>query len=345
MREAKITVVLLGILVFFALGFVLHMLQPILLPLVVAFFLAQLFAPLTGALNRRKVPALVSIILVLALVSAGLMLFSWILYSSAQNFKDTLPGYQLKLKAMLDDLTGRAITAFPALRTQIEGWHWDQAVEVSSVTGIVASTLGSFLIFFNDMFLIILFLIFLLIGSEGFPQKLQRALPSQAERVGRVMDNIEREVRKYLLTKTLINLINGVLVGLLLAAFGVDFPLLWGFLTFLAHYIPNVGAVISVGIPAVFFFLQFSPGKALLVTLLNLALQFLIGNAVEPRIMGSSLNLSPLLVLLSLIFWGWLWGAWGMILAVPITSMIKIVCENIEEMRPVAVLMSGQPHG
>jgi predicted PurR-regulated permease PerM len=325
MRETKITVALLGILVFFALGFVLHLLQPILLPLVVAFFLAQLFAPLTGALRRRRVPAVVSIILVLALVSAGLMIFSWILYSSAQSFRETLPGYH-------------------GLRPQIQGWKWEQAVEISSLTGIVASAVGSFLIFFNDIFLIILFLVFLLAGSESFPHKLERAMPGQAERVGAVMRNIEEQVRKYLLTKTLINLINGVLVTLLLAAFGVDFPLLWGFLTFLAHYIPNVGGVISVVIPGIFFFLQFSPGKALLVAALNMALQFLIGNAVEPRIMGSSLNLSPLLVLLSLIFWGWLWGAWGMVLAVPITSMIKIVCENIEELQPVAVLMSGQPH-
>jgi predicted PurR-regulated permease PerM len=102
-----------------------------------------------------------------------------------------------------------------------------------------------------------------------------------------------------------------------------------------------VGAVISVGLPTIFLFLQFSPGLALVIALLNAALQFLIGNAVEPRIMGSSLDLSPLLVLLSLIFWGWLWGPWGMILSVPITSTIKIVCENVESLRPLAVLMGG----
>ena len=106
----------------------------------------------------------------------------------------------------------------------------------------------------------------------------------------------------------------GSLVTALLAAFGVDFPLLWGLLTFLAHYIPSVGAVISVGLPTIFLFLQFSPGTALLIALLNAALQFIMGNAVEPRIMGSSLDLSPLLVLIALIFWGWLWGPWGMML-------------------------------
>jgi predicted PurR-regulated permease PerM len=123
---------------------------------------------------------------------------------------------------------------------------------------------------------------------------------------------------------------------------GVDFAPLWGFLTFIAHFIPHVGAVLSVGLPAIFGFLQFdSPGWALLVAVLNFALQFAIGNVIEPRIVGHSLDLSPVLVLLSLIFWGWLWGPWGMILAVPITSTIKIVCANIEALHPLSVLMSG----
>jgi predicted PurR-regulated permease PerM len=101
-----------------------------------------------------------------------------------------------------------------------------------------------------------------------------------------------------------------------------------------------------VGLPAIFMLIQFdSVGWALLVAALNLAVQFTVGNVVEPRMMGTRLDLSPLLVLLSLIFWGWLWGAWGMVLAVPITSTIKIVCENIEALRPVAVLMSGGHEG
>jgi AI-2 transport protein TqsA len=207
---------------------------------------------------------------------------------------------------------------------------------------MLAAGAGSFLLFFNEMFLVILYLVFLLAGSESFPAKLQRALEHRAERVGDVIENIQSQVRKYLVTKTFVNLINGVLVTILLAAFGVDFAPLWGFLTFIAHYIPHVGAVLSVGLPTIFILLQFdSVGWALLIAALNLALQFAIGNVIEPRIVGHSLDLSPVLVLLSLIFWGWLWGAWGMILAVPITSTIKIVCANIEPLHPLSVLMSG----
>lgn len=345
MRDTKVILVLLAILVFLAAGLVLWALKPILLPFVIAVFLAKIFAPLMEALRRRKVPDAAAIVLVLVLVSVGLLLFSWLLYSTAESFTRAMPRYQARLASIAGDVSGWLSSSFPSIAERVQAWRWDEAVEVSSLTGFLAATLGSFLVFFNDAFLILLFLVFLLAGSDAFPRKLERALtPERAGRVSTVLWNIQREVRKYLVMKTLANLLNGILVTLLLAAFGVDFAVLWGFLTFLAHYIPNLGAVLSVGLPAVFFFLQFeSPGRALLVAVLNLALQFVIGNVVEPRLMGSSLDLSPLLVLASLIFWGWLWGPWGMILAVPITSTIKIVCANIEPLYPLAVLMSGTP--
>ena len=345
MRESKIALALLGILAFVAVGFLLQTLKPILLPFVVAVFLAQLFSPLNKALQRRHVPTALSVLLVLALVSGVLALLSMVIFSSGNAFKDALPTYQARLKAMVQGISAWVGSYSPALAAQIQHWKWDQSVRVSSLPGLLANTVGSFLLFFNDAFLILLFFIFLLVGSEAFPKKLRRALPHQAGRVAEVKNNIEAQVRKYLMTKTFINLANGTTVGLLLWAFGVDFPLLWGFLTFLSHYIPNFGAVISVGVPTIFMFLQFSPGKALLVSLLNLAVQFTIGNALEPRVMGSSLDLSPLLVLVSLIFWGWLWGPWGMVLSVPITSTIRIICENVTALQPLAVLMSGDEGG
>jgi len=280
---------------------------------------------------------------VLLLVSATLFLFSWIFYSSAQAFIGALPRYQTRLADLQSGLAERLAASFPALHEKIGQMKWGEAVNVSAATAFAAAWIGSFFIVLNELFLVILYLVFLLVGNESFPQKLGRAFAeNQALRVGAVMHNIEHQVRKYLVMKTVVNLINASLVTILLALCGVDFPLFWGFLTFLAHFIPQVGAVLSVGLPTIFMLIQFeSTGWALLVSALNLALQFLIGNVVEPRMMGTSLDLSPLLVLLSLIFWGWLWGAWGMVLAVPITSMIKIVCENLEPLRPVAVLMSG----
>jgi predicted PurR-regulated permease PerM len=342
MRDTKLILVFLGILVFLALGVVLQMLRAILLPFVIAVFLGQIFIPVVAALRRRKVPFGVAIVLILIGVSALLVAFSWVIYSSALSFRESLPAYEARLGGLVQSAVARLVASFPFLREPVEGFHWQEAVEVSSVGGLLAAGLGGFLVFFNELFLVLLYLVFLLAGSESFPHKLERALKDRAERVGAVIANIENQVRKYLLTKTLVNLGHGILIGVLLALFGVEFAPLWGFLTFLAHYIPTVGAVISVGLPTVFMLLQFeSTGWALLVAAINLAVQFVIGNMIEPRIMGTSLNLSPIVVLLSLIFWGWLWGPWGMILAVPITSTLKIVCENVEALHPLSVLMSG----
>jgi predicted PurR-regulated permease PerM len=342
MRDTKLVVIFLAVLTFFAVGFMLHLLSSILLPLVIAFFLSMISSPLVGALRRRKVPGAISILLVLVLVSATLFVFSWIFYSSSQSFMEALPRYQARLASVQSGLTQRLSATFPAIEQQIRNTQWDQAVDVSALTGHLASWVGSLFLVVNELFLVILYLVFLLMESEDFPAKLNRAFAAEgALRLGGVMHNIEQQVRKYLVMKTFVNLINATAVTLLLAACGVDFPLVWGFLTFLAHFIPQVGAILSVGLPTIFMLIQFeSIGWAVLVSVLNLAIQFTVGNVVEPRMMGTSLDMSPLLVLLSLIFWGWLWGAWGMVLAVPITSTIKIVCENIEALRPIAVLMS-----
>jgi predicted PurR-regulated permease PerM len=342
MRDTKLIVIFLGLLAFIAVGFVLHILGPLLVPFVVAAFLSRIFSPLVASLRRRRVPAPLAILLVLVLVSIVIGFFSVVLYSSAQSFTEAMPRYQVRLKGLLAGSSAWLASVFPWLQSQIQHYQWDKAVEISSVTGVVAGMVGSFLVLFNDAFLVMLFLVFLLSGSEAFPEKLRRAFAAdQAERLGTVMHDIEEEIRRYLLMKTVFNLILGIAVAILLAAFGVDFPLFWGLVTFLAHYIPSLGAILSVALPTVFLFLQFSPGMALLISLLNAGLQFAAGNVAEPRVMGESLNLSTLVVLLSLIFWGWLWGPWGMVLAVPLTSTIKIVCEHVGPLRPLAVLMSG----
>ena len=132
-----------------------------------------------------------------------------------------------------------------------------------------------------------------------------------------IFGNINRGVQRYLITKTLISLITGILAYLILLLFGVDFPLVWGLLTFLLNYIPNIGSVIATIPPVFVVFVQHgSAFPALWVALLLIGVQSTMGNFVEPRAMGKSLNLSPLVVILSLIFWGFIWGPVGMVLAV-----------------------------
>ena len=157
-----------------------------------------------------------------------------------------------------------------------------------------------------------------------------------------VLKTVDSQVRQYLVTKTLISLGTGILTWLVLLILGVDFPLVFGFIASVLNYIPNIGSTIAVLFPFALSLLQFESLGVPLGVILGLGgTQMVMGNVVEPRIMGYRLNLSPLLILVSLIFWGWLWGMWGMILAVPMMAAIKIVMENLDPVKPIAALMSG----
>ena len=157
-----------------------------------------------------------------------------------------------------------------------------------------------------------------------------------------VLKTVDSHVRQYLVTKTLISLGTGALTWLVLFLLGVDFALVFGFIAFVLNYIPNIGSSIAVIFPFILTLLQFETLAIPMGVLIGLGgTQLIMGNVVEPRIMGYSLNLSPLLILVSLIFWGWLWGIWGMVLAVPLMATIKIVFENLEHMKPVGKLMNG----
>ena len=155
-----------------------------------------------------------------------------------------------------------------------------------------------------------------------------------------MIESINAQVRKYLLIKTATSLLNGLMVWIVLAVFGVDFAALFGLLAFLLNFIPNIGSMIAATLRVGFAFFQFgtfwTPFWILVITV---GLDNVLGNFLEPKIMGKGLGLSPLLVFFSLLFWGWLWGVPGMILSVPLTAVIKIVCQNVPALRPVAVLM------
>ena len=131
---------------------------------------------------------------------------------------------------------------------------------------------------------------------------------------------------------------------IVLFLFGVDLALLWGVLTFFLMFIPSVGSIFAVLMPIMVAFLQFdSIITPIFVSVTIIITQLIIGSVIAPKVLGNSLNLSPLLILVSLIFWGWVWGPLGMILSVPITSAIAIIFQNIPSLHPLAVLMSSEP--
>jgi len=172
------------------------------------------------------------------------------------------------------------------------------------------------------------------------PKKLHFALADPEMRLKQI-DRFLTSVNNYLAIKTLVSIATGVVVSLMLWAFGLDFFLLWGVLAFLLNYIPNIGSIIAA-VPAMSLaFLQLGMAEAGFIGLGYMIINMVMGNIVEPRYLGKGLGLSTLVIFLSLIFWGWLLGSVGMLLSVPLTMIIKIGLENAEEGRWFAILLSG----
>lgn len=343
MKNNNLLAVILGLIAVFVIGVVLLELKTVLLPFAISLLLSIIFKPVVLRLKKGRVPMAISLFGVLLIFFLVLFLLGWVVFSSTEALVETLPSYEAKISAFMFNIQASVLALAERFDIQVTDFRWTDAIEFSSITSVLTTGVGSFIKFLSTTFLILLFMLFILAGAGDLAGKVRMAFPeAQANRIGDVVATIDTKVRQYLVTKTLISLGTGLLTFLFLLALGVDFPLIWGLLAFVLNYIPNVGSVIAVLFPFFLSLLQFDTLVApMLVLILLGGIQMLMGNVIEPRIMAFSLNLSPLLILVSLIFWGWLWGVLGMMLAVPLTATIKIITENIEPLKPLSVLMSG----
>jgi AI-2 transport protein TqsA len=342
-KSLQLTNFLLGVIVVFATGVLLHELQAVLLPFLLALFLSFIFKPVVIFLQKKKIPNIIALLTVFIFISGMFFGLSSIIYKSFESFVRQAPKYQQKLSGLLRDFTLMIDDVAYRFDVKPENFSLSEFVDVSALTSVLTYGAGSLFSGLGDFFIIMLVMFFILAGSGNLSAKVRKAFKEEdAERLSTMIDSIDLRVRQYLITKTLISLATGTLTTVILMILGVDFALLWGFLTFLLNYIPNIGSTLSVVFPFTISLLQFDTiGMPLLVLILLVVTQVVMGNVVEPEVMAFSLNLSPLLVITALIFWGWLWGVWGMILSVPMMSILKIVFENTENLHPIAALMSG----
>ena len=336
---------MLGFLTLVVATYILFLLRGVLLPLILALLVSLGFKPMVRALTARRVPVAISIVLVFLAVVGIFALLSTIIINGVNAFAAASPVYEEKIVRWLGVGSTWARDLLERFGLEEYAMQPTDAVNLSAVARFVASSLGGILSTTGDLILASLYLIFLLIGSQSFPAKLKAAFkPEISMRVASALEAIDTNIRRYLTAKTLISLVTAVIVTIILLAFGVDFAIFLGLLTFVLNFIPNIGSFIATVFPMLVALLQFeSFGLAFIITALLVVVQNVVGNLIEPRLMGTRLDLSPLGILLSLIFWGWLWGLWGMILAVPIMSLIKITCENVDQLKPIAVLLGSGP--
>jgi predicted PurR-regulated permease PerM len=207
---------------------------------------------------------------------------------------------------------------------------------------VVSGTVGGIASVLSTSVLVVMTMTFMLLEATGFPAKLKVAFGNTGHDFSRLI-HMAKDVQRYIRIKTGISLAAGVAIGAWTAILGLDFPLLWGLLMFVLNFIPTIGSLIATLLPVLLAVVQFGPGRAGVVLVGFVTINTLLGNVLEPAMMGRGLGLSTLVVVVSLIFWGFVWGPAGMLLSVPLTMIIKIALENTQDYRTVAALLEPPP--
>ena len=338
MQGNKVVTASMVIIVIFIGGVVLRLAKPVLFPFSLAVFLSFVLDPLLDFLTRLKIPRVISIIFILILTFSILYLLASLIYTTGKAFAAELPKYSQKVDSLITSIQER----YNLSGSEWQPFDWANQFDLNRIGGIFLDALGPFLSFISNLFLVLLFLIFILAGRGQIVPKINRAFTNKrASKVCGVIQNIDSQIQRYLAIKTVVSFFTGVFALIVLLFFGVDFAILFGLLTFFLNYIPNIGSFIATVFPVFIAIFQFETiWPAIWILVILVAIQQIMGTIVEPRLMGEGLDLSPLVILFFLFFWGWLWGIPGMILAVPIAAIVKIVISNIPELEFIAVFMS-----
>lgn len=307
----------------------------ILIPVLVATILAVLSVPPVHALQRRGVPEWLAVIGVFLGVLISAALLSLVVGASISEFQANLPRYQERV--------GETMTL---------GWLWfeqqkmlstdqlHQNLDAGAILGAFGGWLGALGTMLSSAFLVTLIFVFILAELAGFPAKLRAAIGDPVADLER-FSVVVRDIQSYLRIKAQMSFATGLCVAILVTVMGIDYAVLWALLAFLLNFVPTIGSIVAavpvVGLAA----LDLGWQQALVTLTVYMVINVSIGNIIEPRLMGKRLGLSSLVVFLSLIFWGWLWGAVGMFLAVPLTMVVKIWLENSNDLRWIAVLLGS----
>lgn len=332
--------------IFFSLvlmGYILIIGYSFLMPLVIAIILWYLISGITNLflklpLGGRQLPY--GIALLLALLASGAIVYGFftVLASSFADVLREVPQYQAKLQAVLDSINAyvgdRLNVADILSKINLATMFSRLALMLSSITG--------------NLVLILIYVLMMLLEHQTFPRKIEVLCRTQQkhQQVQQILKKIKQDIKRYTQIKTATSVLTGVLSYSVLVLFGCENAIFWAIVIFALNYIPTIGSIVAVTLTLLAVSIQFQYlSLFILMGALLITIQFIVGNIVEPKFMGKSLNLSPLVIILSLSFWGAIWGVLGMILCVPAMTIISIVMAKFDKTRPLAVLLSGDVNG
>ncbi|MEE9386258.1 MAG: AI-2E family transporter [Nannocystaceae bacterium] len=308
----------------------------IILPVLVAAFLAVLSIPPVTWLQRRKLPDWAAVFIVFSGVLVAFGLVSLFVVGSVNDFREALPAYEQRLREM----TSGWLAWLSAMGIELSSKTLTESFDGGALMRGVGTALGALGNLLSNTVFVLLTVAFILAEVAGLPDKLRAALGRPDADLDRYAAVIER-IHDYLRIKTQVSLVTGALAGSFCAVIGVDFPVLWGLVAFMLNYVPTLGSVIAALPPVLLALVQLGWQHAVVTLTAFFVINFVMGSLVEPRMMGRRLGLSTLVVFLSLVFWGWVWGPVGMLLSVPLTMLLKILLEQSDDLRWVAVLLGS----
>lgn len=329
-----------------ALGVFLKLSVSFTLPVTVAILISCVFYPVVRRLNQKiKIPWVLGTIITAFIFLIIISLLLTIIGTSLTTIVGQYSRYESKFLSIYKVFAetfnlqfNSELSFFENLWAQLKVREFIQAAAISFSGNLISVT--------KSLFIVLLLSIFLLIEMKTGHEKVDTMFKGKVQ--GRVITIVKKtiaEVVRYLSIKFFISLATGLLVYFATKVVGLDFAIMWAFIAFIMNFIPTFGSILSVGLTTLFALIQFypSPFPILFVLISMTLINFILGNIVEPRIEGKNLDISPFVILVSLSFWGWMWGFVGMIIAVPLMVMIKIICENVSYLHPIAILIGNKP--
>ncbi len=326
--QSRVVAVSLVILAGVATAAALALTRSVMIPFVLAVFFSYLLAPFVDLLQERvKVPRFVTIILVLAVTLGLLTLLGLLITTSTRSLLESVDIYRDRLSSA----AARAFSILDRFGVDMGQQPLLEAINQVPFLQIARRAFGTALDLLTTGGLVLIFVVYLLASRR--PAHMRTGIYAA----------IDEKIRRYILTKFAVSATTGLLVGFVLYLFGLELALVFGVMAFLLNFIPSIGSVISTLLPLPIAVVQYETVWPIIgILAIPGAIQMTIGNGIEPVLMGEGLDLHPVTVLVALIFWGLLWGIVGMLLAAPITAVIRIVLARIETTRPFADLLAGR---
>jgi predicted PurR-regulated permease PerM len=310
----------------------------IIIPFLVATFLALITVRPMLWLQQHRVPTVLAALMIVLAILGVIMVVGVVVGRSLAAFTAALPGYQEQLQDRID-----VLIAFIAQYTDD-----DRSIESLGdlinpgwAMGLAAGLLNAVRDVLTNTLLITFTMIFILLEASNFGTKVEAAFGRSASSLEGPRQFLD-DLTSYLGIKTLVSMVTGLLIWLLTWWIGLDFPQLWGMLAFLLNYVPTIGSIIAA-VPAVLLaIVQLGLGEATAVAVAFLTVNITFGNFIEPRLMGYGVGISPLIIFVGLIFWGWVFGPVGMLLSVPLSMSLKLALESDERTRWIAIFIGSQ---